>query len=212
MVYRIRQTVPRRVVYHERGDCEGVVTAGKELVLIFKFNWINAISTQTGDTTVKKLIAISLALSSALAGNAYAESEAAKRAEQMLKPYLTLPKFEAAGPAYDAQKCMAGKKILGLPVSSANPFTKNINMAMGGVGKKVGFTFTEWENQGQPSQWVQGMNYAVNNKYDLIDLLGGPYPHVLAPQLTQATDKGNNVTSAPLHGLDPTTSPPLSPL
>jgi ribose transport system substrate-binding protein len=159
---------------------------------------------------VKTLIAISLALSSALAGNAYAESEAAKRAEQMLKPYLTLPKFEAAGPAFDAQKCMAGKKILGLPVSSANPFTKNINMAMGGVGKKVGFTFTEWENQGQPSQWVQGMNYAVNNKYDLIDLLGGTDPRVLAPQVKQATDKGIKVIASHYSGFEQAIPPGVS--
>jgi len=114
---------------------------------------------------------------------AHAESPEAKRAKEQLDAFRELPKFVAAGPDYDAKKCMAGKSILGIPVSSANPFTKNINNAMGDVAKKVGFKFTAWENQGQPSQWVQGMNYALNNKYNLIDLLGGTDPRVLAPQV-----------------------------
>ncbi len=96
------------------------------------------------------------------------------------------PEFNAPGAAFDAAKCMSGKTILSIPVSSANPFTANIEKAMQKVAHEVGFKFTSWGNQGQSSQWVQGMNAAVNQKVDLIDLLAGSDPRVLVPQVKAA--------------------------
>lgn len=154
------------------------------------------------------LIGAALLLASASA--ARAESPEAARADQQLEPYRSLPTFEAAGAAFDARSCMKGKRILGIPVSSANPFTKNINTAMANVAKEVGFTFTAWENQGQPSQWVQGMNYATNNKYDLIDLLGGTDPKVLAPQVKAATDAGIKVIASHYSGFEQPVPPGAS--
>lgn len=140
----------------------------------------------------------------------HAESPEATRAKQQLDAYRGLPEFVAAGPGFDAKKCMAGKSILGIPVSSANPFTKNINKAMGDVANKIGFKFTEWENQGQPSQWVQGMDYALNNKYDLIDLLGGTDPRVLAPQVKAATAAGIKVIASHYSGFEQPAPPGAS--
>jgi len=79
------------------------------------------------------------ALLTLTAASAHAESPEATRAKQQLDAYRGLPKFVSAGPDFDAKKCMADKSILGIPVSSANPFTKNINKAMGDVAKKVGY-------------------------------------------------------------------------
>jgi ribose transport system substrate-binding protein len=152
----------------------------------------------------------SVALLTLAAAVAHAESPEGKRAKEQLDVYRGLPKFVAAGPDFDAKKCMAGKSILGIPVSSANPFTKNINKAMGDVAKKVGFKFTEWENQGQPSQWVQGMDYALNNKYNLIDLLGGTDPRVLAPQVKAATDAGIKVIASHYNGFEQPAPPGAS--
>jgi len=106
--------------------------------------------------------------------------------EAQVSPYLKRPSFTAPGPAFDAKDCMKGKSILSIPVSSANPFTANIEKAMAAAAKKVGFKFTTWENQGQSSQWVQGMDTAVNQKVDLIDLLAGTDPRVLVPQVQAA--------------------------
>jgi ribose transport system substrate-binding protein len=78
--------------------------------------------------------------------------------DKQIAPYTKKPEFVAAGPAFDAQACMKGKTILSIPVSSANPFTANIEKAMAAAAKKVGFNFITWENQGQSSQWVQGMD------------------------------------------------------
>lgn len=103
--------------------------------------------------------------------------------EKQLEPYRAKPPFVAPGPVFDAANCMKDKSILSIPVSSANPFTANIEKAMQGAAKKVGFKFTTWENQGQSSQWVQGMDTALNQKVSLIDLLAGTDPRVLVPQV-----------------------------
>lgn len=133
---------------------------------------------------------------------ARAESPLAKAAGERLQPYRSLPQFVEAGPPFDARACMHGKLILGIPVSSANPFTQNIYQAMGQIARTLGFTFREWANQGQPSQWVQGMDYAVNNKFNLIDLLGGTDPRVLKPQVENATTHGIKVIASHWSGFE----------
>src|SRR2546430_13196375 len=87
--------------------------------------------------------------------------------KKQIEPYRKLPEFVAPGPPFDARKCMQGKSILSIPVSSANPFTKNIEDAMSATAKRIGFKFIEWENQGQPSQWLQGMDHAISQKVNL---------------------------------------------
>jgi ribose transport system substrate-binding protein len=124
--------------------------------------------------------------------------------KKQLEPFLNKPEFVASGPAFDAQNCMKGKKIFSIPVSSANPFTANIEKAMAAAAKKVGFEFTVWENQGQSSQWVQGMDAAVNQKVDLIDLLAGTDPRVLVPQVQAAKAAGIPVIASHYNGLEQT--------
>jgi ABC-type sugar transport system substrate-binding protein len=60
--------------------------------------------------------------------------------DKQIAPYTKKPEFVAAGPAFDAQACMKGKTILSIPVSSANPFTANIEKAMAAAAKKVAST------------------------------------------------------------------------
>src|ERR1700722_10934676 len=81
------------------------------------------------------------ALSGATAANAAVPDLAAAKA--IVDAHTALPTFSPPGPPFDAHKCMAGKKILTIPVSSANPFTKNIAIAMTQVGKQVGFEVKE---------------------------------------------------------------------
>ncbi len=124
--------------------------------------------------------------------------------EKQLEGFRNQPAFVAPGPAFDAAQCMKGKKILSIPVSSANPFTANIEKAMAAAAGKVGFEFTVWENQGQSSQWVQGMDAAVNQKVDLIDLLAGTDPRVLVPQVQAAKAAGIPVIPSHYNGLEQT--------
>jgi ribose transport system substrate-binding protein len=119
-----------------------------------------------------------------------------------LEPFTKKPEFVAPGAGFDAKKCMAGKTIFSIPVSSANPFTKNIETAMSNVAKEVGFKFIEWQNQGQVSQWAQGMDQAINQKVDLIDLLAGTDPRVLVPQVEAAKKAGIPVVASHYNGLE----------
>src|SRR3984957_6773423 len=144
----------------------------------------------------------SLALYAALCSAAYADDQS--YFEKQIEPYTKKPECIAAGPAFDAQACMKGKTILSIPVSSANPFTANIEKAMAAAAKKVGFKFTTWENQGQSSQWVQGMDTAVNQKVDLIDLLAGTDPRVLVPQVNAAQAAKIPVVASHYSGVEQT--------
>ena len=83
------------------------------------------------------------------AGVGTARADDLSHFEAQVAPYLQKPTFSAPGPAFDAQDCMMGKSILSIPVSSANPFTANIEKAMAAAATKVGFKFIAWENQGQ---------------------------------------------------------------
>ncbi|MDQ0393985.1 sugar ABC transporter substrate-binding protein [Labrys monachus] len=124
--------------------------------------------------------------------------------EKQLEPYRAKPSFVAPGPSFDAPNCMKGKSILSIPVSSANPFTANIEKAMQAVAKDVGFKFTTWENQGQSSQWVQGMDTALNQKVSLIDLLAGSDPRVLVPQVKAAQAAKIPVIASHYNGVEQT--------
>jgi ribose transport system substrate-binding protein len=144
----------------------------------------------------------SLALCAAVCSAAHADD--LSYFEKQIDPYTKKPEFVAAGPAFDAQACMKGKTILSIPVSSANPFTANIEKAMAAAAKKVGFKFITWENQGQSSQWVQGMDTAVNQKVDLIDLLAGTDPRVLVPQVNAAQAAKIPVVASHYNGVEQT--------
>jgi ribose transport system substrate-binding protein len=147
-------------------------------------------------------VAATVAAIELLGGMALAESPEAARAKTQLEPYRHLPKFEAPGEAFDAAACMKDKSILSIPASSAVPFLKTIETAMEQVAKDVGFRLKIWENQGQPTQWVQGFDHAINNKFNLIDLLAGADPRFLEPQVKAAEAAGLKVVAAHLTGYE----------
>ena len=66
---------------------------------------------------------------------------------------------------------------------------------------------TEWENQAQPTQWVQGMEFAINNKFDAIDMLGGVNPAVLGPQIAEAHKAGVKIFTSHLYDTIQTPDP-----
>ena len=104
-----------------------------------------------------------------------------------------IPKFTSPGPAFDAKKA-AGKTVFNIPIASQIPFVNTIDKAMQAVAKKIGVKFIEFPTQGQPSQWVTGINQAIAQKVDLIDLQAAPNPYFLQPQLKAAKKAGIPVT------------------
>jgi len=130
-----------------------------------------------------------------------AASDGVAKAKASLAVYVAKPVFVAPGEAFDAKACAKGKKMLSIPNSSANPFLKGIIDREKAAGAEVGLEVKEWENQGQPSQWVQGFEQAIREKYDIIDLISGIDPGTVEPQVKAAKDAGVKVMTS--HFYDP---------
>ena len=149
------------------------------------------------------LAAANLAASGVAGADATTDGVAA--ATRAIAPYRAKPVFTAPGAAFDARKCAAGKKMLSIPNSSANPFLKGIIKREVIVGQELGLQVQEWQNQGQPSQWAQGVEFAVRNKFDIINLISGVDPKTLEPQIRAA--KAAGVRTMTSHFYDPSQPP-----
>lgn len=147
-------------------------------------------------------ILAALALAAAVGATATAAPTAQadmKAARALIAKYQKVPKFVAPGPAFDAKKLMAGKKVMIIPVTSQIPITQVITASMTKQAKRLGFTFTNWQNQGKADQWIAGINQAIAQNYDVVDLLAIP-PEVLKPQIDQARKAGVKVISSHFAG------------
>ena len=102
--------------------------------------------------------------------------------------FMGLPTFTAPGPAIDVSS-LSGKSMFLIPLVP-NPFNQSIEDTMQSIAEQVGMDFTIYANEGQPSQWVQGMNAAIAASPDIIVLNTAPDPRLLQPQLQAAKDAG----------------------
>ena len=98
------------------------------------------------------------------------------------------PTFKAPGSPIDVTS-LRGKTIFVIPQTN-NPFIQSINDGMKTVADKVGVHMILYPNQGQVSQWVQGMNAAITAKVDAIVLTAAPDPRALQPQIAAAKAAG----------------------
>jgi ribose transport system substrate-binding protein len=143
-----------------------------------------------------------LALGLGLAGVAKAQDDLVARAQAELDQHRGIPEFEPPGEPFDARACMADKTILSIPASSAIPFVNTINQHIGEIAQEIGFTYDVWENQGQVSQWVQGMDRGATGGYDLVELLAGADPRSLGPQAAAVQAAGGQVIASHLTGFE----------
>lgn len=121
--------------------------------------------------------------------------------------FSAIPKFVPPGPAFSTAK-VSGKTIFNIPFSSSIPFVVTIDKAMEKLAKQFGMKFTEYSNQGQPSQWAAGIQQAVSQHASIIELNGAPNPAVLQPQLAKAHAAGIPVTAT--HWNDVSVPPPAN--
>ena len=124
-------------------------------------------------------------------------------ARALIEQYSQTPVFEAPGEPFDAAACMEGKKMFVVPLTNANPFNAAISQGFVDAAEMVGFELRDWETQMDPAGWIQGINTAVAEGFDLIDLQGGLPPEFLVPQITEARGAGVKVTAT--HNWDATT-------
>lgn len=135
---------------------------------------------------------------------ALADMEAA---QALLDQYSALPTFTPPGEPFDAQACMADKSIFVIPLTNANPFNAAIAAGQTQAAEILGIDLRVWDTQMDPTQWIQGINTAVAEGYDLIDLQGGIPPELLAPQIAEARAAGIKVSTT--HLWDYTTQDPV---
>lgn len=133
---------------------------------------------------------------------AFGQDDGTAAARANIERYRTPPEFVAPGDPFDARACMRDKSIFTIPASSAIPFIKTITDRKDVLAEEIGFEHAEWENQGNPTQWIQGIDYAVNNKFDLVSLLAGADPRFFEPQVKAARDAGVDVVASHLTGLE----------
>lgn len=142
-------------------------------------------------TTQRRLQSLALAMA-VLPAAAMADADL-PAAEAIIAEHSQIPTFTPPGAPFDAKTCMAGKKILTIPSSSSIPFAAGITSAMADAGTELGFEVRVWQNQGQPTQYVQGIDYAIQNGYDAVELAAGIVPAGLAPQIAAAKEAGLRV-------------------
>ena len=117
-------------------------------------------------------------------------------AKANLAKYTAKPEFVAPGDPFDAKACAAGKKQMSIPNNSANPFLKGIIDRMKAAGAEVGLEVVEGQNQGTPAEWVQQVELATRDNYDIIDLISGIDPASIEPALQAAKDAGVKVMTS----------------
>lgn len=141
-------------------------------------------------------------VASTMSAWADASADGVLKAKESLAVFQAKPAFIAPAPPFDARGCAGGKKMLAIPNTSANPFLKGIIDREIAAGAELGLKVREWQNQGLPSQWVQGFELAIRDKYDIIDLVSSIDPQTLRPQVKAASEAGVKVMTT--HFYDPT--------
>lgn len=137
--------------------------------------------------TVATALAVAV---TAVASSLAASGASYDGAKENLDQYRRVPDFVAPGPAFDAKAKAGGKTLFVIPASSQVPFVATIANHITRIASSVRVKVKIWQNQGQPSQWVQGMNAAISQKASAIVLLAGIDPASLQPQIKAAKAKG----------------------
>lgn len=150
-----------------------------------------------------------------LSGASAASASPAKRAQgpaaanAVVKLYSRIPKFKAPGPAFDAKKLDRGKTLFSIPVDSQDQFVQILENDMAAVAKKVGIHFIDYSNDGNSATWVKGMQQAVAEHANLIDLLAGINPEQLTPEMEAAKSAGIPVVASDAYSLGQKADPLL---
>lgn len=149
--------------------------------------------------TATRLALAAASVTCLLASGQIVHADAMADAEALIATHKTLPEFIVPGEAFDAKACMAGKKVMSIPMTTAVPYGVELQKGMAAAAAEVGFTLTTWENPLSVDLWMQGVAQAIAQGYDVIDLAGGVNPELLGPQLAEARAAGIKVSTTQLY-------------
>lgn len=118
----------------------------------------------------------------------------------------------APGPAFDGKKA-AGSLVYTIGENSASEFAQSMYAGIKEAADQADIKVVDYPNQGDKTQWIQGVNAAVNAKADAIIFYGGTIgPVYFAPQAEAARQAGvklitlidTDITQDPEVGVDAT--------
>lgn len=109
--------------------------------------------------------------------------------ESRITKSTAVPAFVSPGPPFDAVGEVRGKTVFEIPITSEVPFITAVEEGMRQAAEAVGARLVVYPNQGEPSQWAQGIRAAVAQRADVITLFA-QNPAVLGPQIEQAEEAG----------------------
>lgn len=110
-------------------------------------------------------------------------------AAAQIEKYKAIPEFVPPGSQFDAAGEVGGKTIFEIPITSEVPFITAVEEGMRQAAEVVGAELVVYPNQGEPSQWAQGIRTAIAQKADAITLFA-QNPKLLGPQIEQAEAAG----------------------
>lgn len=151
----------------------------------------NGLVTGAGSALAVAVAMISLGASPS---EAACTEEARSALEARIAEFEAVPTFKPPGPAFDASKAR-GKTIFNIPLLSTDTFNQIVDQAEAEAAEAAGVKFIQFNNEGSPAQWVNGMNQAIAQQVDLIILEGSPDPRALTVQLADAKAAGIPVIS-----------------
>lgn len=108
--------------------------------------------------------------------------------KQQIAHYEQVPRFISPGPPFDVAK-VRGKSIAVIPATS-NQYDTTIETEMKALAEKYGVSYTEYPNQGEPTQWVSELNTAIASKPQLIILNTALNPELVLPEVERAHSLG----------------------
>lgn len=141
---------------------------------------VTACSTAGGSTTSS---------APASGGGSASNSAGVTSAGALLAKYMGQPTFVSPGPTIDASK-VKGKSLFSIPANSSVAYVNTVDKETKKYADALGIKYSDYTNQQQQSQWVQGVSQAVSTKADVLTLLAGLLPEQIAPQLQQAQQAG----------------------
>jgi ribose transport system substrate-binding protein len=111
-----------------------------------------------------------------------------KHVTKQIDDHTGIADWAYPGKPFDAGRA-AGKTIFTIQENSTNPFTNAIVAGMKDVADKVGVDVVDYPNQGQRTQWIQGIQQAISRKVDAIVLLGGTIGPIYFREQAAAADR-----------------------
>ena len=110
-------------------------------------------------------------------------------AAAVIEENKAIPEFTLEAEPFDVSG-VEGKSIFNIPVASTIPYIAAIDAEMEQIAKDNGVDFTQFNNEGSPTEWAQGMDQAIDQGVDLIILQAGNDPNLVIPQLKSAQEAG----------------------